>query len=300
MEGEDLQNSVARQAKARTRKHRHYFKMSVRLAAFLANLKRAWAAPKNWVCRPMVKRLLTYHRQFAEGLRRTESGPALRDGPRTTRAGGFCTGSWPYAPSRQFLLARFLRISGACKRATSKATMCLEINRYANYVPMPKKIRSTYNQGLSEPKITGPGWEHANHHVWNQQDESIPAEPRGSIFRPAMGLRAKPRCVLKSTDTKITVPFPRRCGLNSHKHLQQGGRTERLPEKLLRAGDREGEVLYRWFRAEITATFGTGRPQDERGADPAARCYAEARCAYNQSRNVVLFQGDRARDSTFD
>src|SRR5271157_5807979 len=32
----------------------------------------------------------------------------------------------------------------------------------------------------------------------------------------------------------------------------------------------------------------------------AARCQAEARCAYDQSRNVVLFQGDRARDSTFD
>jgi hypothetical protein len=42
--------------------------------------------------------------------------------------------------------------------------------------------------------------------------------------------------------------------------LQHGGRTDPLPEKLVRAGDREDEALHRWFRAEITATFGTGRP----------------------------------------
>ncbi len=47
-----------------------------------------------------------------------------------------------------------------------------------------------------------------------------------------------------------------------------------------------------------------GRGNDDVGygqaARGAARCQAEARCAYDQSRNVVLFQGDRARDSTFD
>jgi hypothetical protein len=31
-----------------------------------------------------------------------------------------------------------------------------------------------------------------------------------------------------------------------------------------RTSDREGEVLYRWFRAEITAAFGMGRPREER------------------------------------
>jgi hypothetical protein len=58
-----------------------------------------------------------------------------------------------------------------------------------------------------------------------------------------------------------------RVALNALKH---GRRSDRLPEKLLRAGDREGEALYRWFRAEITATFGTGRPCEERRADQIA------------------------------
>src|SRR5271167_3522132 len=45
---------------------------------------------------------------------------------------------------------------------------------------------------------------------------------------------------------------------------------------------------------------GTGRyPGKPIPTATAARCQAEARCAYDQSRNVVLFQGDRARDSTF-
>jgi hypothetical protein len=66
-----------------------------------------------------------------------------------------------------------------------------------------------------------------------------------------------------------------RVALNALKH---GGRTDRLPEKLLRTGDREGEALYRWFRAEITATFGTGRPREERRADQiAAAAWCRAR-----------------------
>jgi hypothetical protein len=74
-----------------------------------------------------------------------------------------------------------------------------------------------------------------------------------------------------------------RVALNALRH---GGRTERLLEKLLRAGDREGEALfsislenvYRWFRAEITATFGTGRPQEERRAHQiAAAAWCRAR-----------------------
>ena len=67
-----------------------------------------------------------------------------------------------------------------------------------------------------------------------------------------------------------------RVALNALKH---GGHSERLPEKLLRAGDREGEALYRWFRAEITATFGKGRPRQERRMDQiaaAAWCRAQA------------------------
>jgi len=79
---------------------------------------------------------------------------------------------------------------------------------------------------------------------------------------------------------KSTGPTTRagkaRVALNALKH---GGRTERLPEKLLRAGDREALALYRWFRAEITATFGTGRPREERRADQmaaAAWCRAQA------------------------
>ena len=47
-----------------------------------------------------------------------------------------------------------------------------------------------------------------------------------------------------------------------------------------------------------------GRGNDDvwygQAARGAARFQAEARCVYDQSRNVVLFQGDHARDSTFD
>jgi hypothetical protein len=49
-----------------------------------------------------------------------------------------------------------------------------------------------------------------------------------------------------------------------------------LPEKLLRAGDREGELLYRWFRREISAAFARGLPDDEEQADQMA---AKAWCA---------------------
>jgi hypothetical protein len=60
--------------------------------------------------------------------------------------------------------------------------------------------------------------------------------------------------------------------------LRHGGRADRLPEKLLRAGDREGEALYRWFREEITATFGPGRPQEQRQVDQiAAAAWCRAR-----------------------
>jgi hypothetical protein len=66
-----------------------------------------------------------------------------------------------------------------------------------------------------------------------------------------------------------------RVALNALKH---GRRSDGLPEKLLRAGDRQGEALYRWFRAEITAAFGTGRPLEERRVDQiAAAAWCRAR-----------------------
>jgi hypothetical protein len=66
-----------------------------------------------------------------------------------------------------------------------------------------------------------------------------------------------------------------RVALNALRH---GGRTDHLPEKLLRAGDREGEALYRWFLAEIIATFETGRPQEQRRVDQiAAAAWCRAR-----------------------
>jgi hypothetical protein len=54
----------------------------------------------------------------------------------------------------------------------------------------------------------------------------------------------------------------------------------------------EGETLYGCLGAGMT-TFGTGRRREERqGARPKPG-------AYDQSRNVVLFHGDHARESTF-
>jgi hypothetical protein len=154
--------------------------------------------------------------------------------------------------------------SSSFKPATSKATMCLEINKIHKLRPYPQE-----NAEHSLSRIRGAGGHRAKLGVCQiSRVESTGCSYSGGypapILRRAGGLPAEPRCVLKSTDAKITVPSPRRCGLNSHKHPQHGGRTERLPEKLLRAGDREGEALYsfslenvyRWLRAEITATLG--------------------------------------------
>jgi len=60
--------SLGGQVKKRTRKRSPYRKTPARLAASLANLERARAAPKGLVYRPTVK----------------ACGPALPDGPRTT------------------------------------------------------------------------------------------------------------------------------------------------------------------------------------------------------------------------
>ena len=64
----------------------------------------------------------------------------------------------------------------SCKSVTSKATMCFEIKRCANYVPIPKQMLCTPYQGFGEPKITVSGWEYANYDVWNEQHEAILAD----------------------------------------------------------------------------------------------------------------------------
>jgi hypothetical protein len=81
-------------------------------------------------------------------------------------------------------------------------------------------------------------------------------------------LRAAHRANAQKSTDPVTAPGEARVAWNG---LPHGGRTDRLPEKLLgAAGDREGQALYRWFQAEITATLGRGRPQEERWADPIA------------------------------
>ena len=69
IDGERDVKSLARQARARTRKHRSYIKTPARLAASLANLKRARAAPKSLVYRPTVKRLLAYRANLLKALK---------------------------------------------------------------------------------------------------------------------------------------------------------------------------------------------------------------------------------------
>ncbi len=68
-----------------------------------------------------------------------------------------------------------------------------------------------------------------------------------------------------------------RVALNALRH---GGRTDPAGagKSFCERGDREGEALYRWFRAEITAAFGTGRLQEERRAHQiAAAAWCRAR-----------------------
>ncbi len=96
---------------------------------------------------------------------------------------------------------------------------------------------------------------------------------RKSPVRTAAMLAANRANAQKCTGPS-TAQGKARVALNALKH---GRRADRLPERLLRAGDREGEALYRWFRAEITAAFGRGRAQEERRCDQiaaAAWCWA--------------------------
>jgi hypothetical protein len=74
--------------------------------------------------------------------------------------------------------------------------------------PSLRPIRSSSHQGLGEPKITGPGWEHIAITRGIKQIELSPAVIPAAIFR-GKGLPPKPRCVLKSTDPEIPIPSPR-------------------------------------------------------------------------------------------
>ena len=129
------------------------------------------------------------------------------------------------------------------------------------------------------------------------------------VYRRNLGLRPSPvrtaallaahRAIAPKSTAPVTAPGEARVAWNG---LQHGGRSDRLPEKLLgAAGDGEGPALYRGFQPEITATFGRGtaggavsRSNCGCGVVPSARGGA-----YEQSRNVLSFHGHYARDSTF-
>jgi hypothetical protein len=64
----DVQRSLARQVQAKSRRRRPYSKTPARLAASLANLNKARAAPKGLVYRPTVKRLLAYRANLLKAL----------------------------------------------------------------------------------------------------------------------------------------------------------------------------------------------------------------------------------------
>ena len=63
-----MPRSVPKQTRARTRKRPRYRQTPARLAASLANLERARAAPKDLVYRPTVKRLLAYRANLLKAL----------------------------------------------------------------------------------------------------------------------------------------------------------------------------------------------------------------------------------------
>ncbi len=92
------------------------------------------------------------------------------------------------------------------------------------------------------------------------------------VYRRNLGLRSSPvraaallaahRANAQKSTGPVTAPGEARGAWNG---LPHGGRTDRLPEKAPGGGG-EGQALYRWLQAEITATLGRGRPQEERWA----------------------------------
>ena len=99
---------------------------------------------------------------------------------------------------------------------------------------------------------------------------------RESPVRTA-ALVAADRANAKKSTGPSTPQGKARVALNP---LGHGAYAVRLPEKLLRAGDREGELLYRWLRQEISAAFPRSLLDDEEQADQmAAKAWCAARAA---------------------
>jgi hypothetical protein len=154
MDGEDLPNSVARQAKARTRKHCHYLKTPC--PAFLANLKRALGSQELGLP-SHCKALACLPRQFAEDL----GGE-----PRAVPPFGMAPGRPGLASSVRAHGHTPLRVNSCSPgshgfpvpASTSRAKPRCDLKSTDTKITSlsPRKIRSTYYQGLSEPKITGP------------------------------------------------------------------------------------------------------------------------------------------------
>jgi len=65
----------------RRRRRSRYVKTPARLAASLAILEKARAAPKGLVYRPTVKRLLAYRASLLKALEAKRAGPALSQSP---------------------------------------------------------------------------------------------------------------------------------------------------------------------------------------------------------------------------
>ena len=65
--------------------------------------------------------------------------------------------------------------------------MCFRIKRYANYVPIPKQLLCTPDQGLEELKTIGHGWQCDDDHVWNQQDGAGPEDKRRRFLGGPVG-----------------------------------------------------------------------------------------------------------------
>jgi hypothetical protein len=114
-------------------------------------------------------------------------------------------------------------------------------------------------------------------------------------------LRAAHRANAEKSTGPVTAPGEAGVAWNG---LPHGGRTDRLPEKLLgpAAGSRR-KLPPPWGGAGRRRSGGPGTGRCPGGPIKLQlRCGAgrERWCAYEQSRNVLSFHGHYARDSTFD